>query len=108
MPHDSQIACCISNVQHCTNQARLSIGKWRYVDKGLLDRTHIRFFTMQTIVEMIHGAGFEITELVPRHIHHPTADRFLDIIENFAATTGRNPQTARIEASVFQYIVKAR
>ena len=57
---------------------------------------------------MIQGAGFEIAELIPRYLHHPTADKFLDIIENLAATTGGDPQTARGEASAFQYIVKAR
>jgi 2-polyprenyl-3-methyl-5-hydroxy-6-metoxy-1,4-benzoquinol methylase len=108
LPHDGQIACCIPNVQHWSIQARLSIGDWRYADKGLLDRTHIRFFTRQTIVEMLQDAGFEITELIPRHIHHPTADKFLDVIENLSVTTGGDPQTARFDASVFQYIIKAR
>jgi hypothetical protein len=89
-------------------EARLSIGDWRYADKGLLDKTHIRFFTRQTTIEMLQGAGFEITELIPHHIHHPTVDKFLDIIENLAATTGGDRQTARVEASVFQYIVKAQ
>lgn len=108
LPHDGQIACCIPNVQHWSIQARLSIGDWRYADKGLLDRTHIRFFTRQTIIEMIQDAGFKITELIPRHIHHPFADNFLNVIENLAATTGGDPQTASLDASVFQYIVKAR
>jgi 2-polyprenyl-3-methyl-5-hydroxy-6-metoxy-1,4-benzoquinol methylase len=108
LPHDGQIACCIPNVQHWSIQARLSIGDWRYADKGLLDRTHIRFFTRQTIIEMMQHAGFEITELIPRHIHHPTADKFLDFIENLASTTGGDPHIARVDASVFQYIVKAR
>jgi 2-polyprenyl-3-methyl-5-hydroxy-6-metoxy-1,4-benzoquinol methylase len=37
LPHDGQIACCIPNVQHWSIQARLSIGDWRYADRGLLD-----------------------------------------------------------------------
>ena len=108
LPTDGQIACCIPNVQHWSVQARLSIGDWRYAEKGLLDRTHIRFFTRQTIVELIQGAGFEITEIVPRYLHHPTADKFLDIIEKLATVTGGDSQIARTEASVFQYIIKAR
>jgi 2-polyprenyl-3-methyl-5-hydroxy-6-metoxy-1,4-benzoquinol methylase len=107
MPHDGQIACCIPNVQHWSIQARLSIGDWRYAHKGLLDRTHIRFFTRQTIIEMIRGAGFEITEMIPRYIHHPTADKFLDAVENLSAITGGDPEISRADASVFQYIIKA-
>ena len=108
LPVDGQIACCIPNAQHWSMQARLSIGDWRYADAGLLDRTHIRFFTRQTIIELLQGAGFEITEIVPRYVHNPNADKFLDIIKNLAATTGADPKIARADASVFQYIVKAR
>ena len=108
LPEDGQIACCIPNAQHWSMQARLSIGDWRYADTGLLDRTHIRFFTRQTIVELMRDAGFEITEIIPRYLHQPNADKFLDIIENMAATAGGDPKIARAEASVFQYIVKAK
>lgn len=105
---NGEIACCIPNVQHWSLQARLSNGDWRYSEKGLLDRTHIRFFTKQTMVELIEGAGFEITEIVPRYLYYPSSNKFLDIIENLAVAAGGNPQTARDEASVFQYIIKAR
>ena len=108
LPEDGQIACCIPNAQHWSMQARLSIGDWRYADTGLLDRTHIRFFTRQTVVELMRDAGFEITEIIPRYLHQPNADKFLDIIENMAATAGGDPKIARAEASVFQYIVKAK
>ncbi len=108
MPANSSIACCIPNIQHWSIQAKLSIGDWRYTDKGLLDRTHIRFFTRQTILEMLVGAGFEVTDLIPRYIHHPSAEAFLGVIENLATLTGGDPHTARSEASVFQYIVKAK
>jgi SAM-dependent methyltransferase len=108
LPADGQIACCIPNAQNWSLQARLSIGDWRYADGGLLDRTHIRFFTRETIIELLQGAGFEITEIVPRYLQHPNTDKFLDIIENLAATTGGDPKTARADASVFQYLIKAR
>jgi trans-aconitate methyltransferase len=103
-----EIICCIPNVQHWSLQCRLSIGDWRYDEKGLLDRTHIRFFTRQTIIEMLHGAGFDITEIVPRYVNHPSADKFLDIIEKMAAAAGGDSKIARAEAAVFQYIVRGR
>lgn len=103
-----EIICCIPNSQHWSLQARLSMGDWRYEKKGLLDRTHIRFFTKKTIVEMLEGAGFEVTEIVPRYIYHPSTDIFLDLIEKMAGAAGGDPNEARDDASVFQYIVKAR
>jgi SAM-dependent methyltransferase len=32
-------------------------GRWRYTDAGLLDRTHLRFFTRETAIELLTGAG---------------------------------------------------
>jgi 2-polyprenyl-3-methyl-5-hydroxy-6-metoxy-1,4-benzoquinol methylase len=38
-------------------------GEWRYQASGILDRTHLRFFTRSTIFELFTGAGFEIQEI---------------------------------------------
>jgi SAM-dependent methyltransferase len=35
-------------------------GQWRYRDEGILDRTHFRFFTKQTIQELLVGAGLQV------------------------------------------------
>ena len=41
--------------------------RWDYVDEGTLDRTHLRFFTRQTMVEMFEGAGYEVQSVVGIH-----------------------------------------
>lgn len=38
-------------------------GDWRYKDSGILDRTHLRFFTRRTALELFTGAGFTIQDL---------------------------------------------
>jgi 2-polyprenyl-3-methyl-5-hydroxy-6-metoxy-1,4-benzoquinol methylase len=50
------------------NVAHLSVllsawrrGRWDYKGKGLLDRTHLRFFTPATLAEALVAAGFETT-----------------------------------------------
>lgn len=35
-------------------------GRWEYEDSGLLDRTHLRFFTRLSITEMLEGAGLTV------------------------------------------------
>ncbi|MGB8932531.1 MAG: methyltransferase domain-containing protein, partial [Anaeromyxobacteraceae bacterium] len=35
-------------------------GRWDYTDEGILDRTHLRFFTRRTMLEMVTGAGFRV------------------------------------------------
>jgi 2-polyprenyl-3-methyl-5-hydroxy-6-metoxy-1,4-benzoquinol methylase len=44
---------------------RLSLlgGRWRYTDRGILDRTHTHLFTRRTLVEMIERAGYESIEV---------------------------------------------
>jgi 2-polyprenyl-3-methyl-5-hydroxy-6-metoxy-1,4-benzoquinol methylase len=38
-------------------------GEWKYQSSGILDRTHLRFFTRRSVLELFSAAGFEIQEL---------------------------------------------
>jgi hypothetical protein len=38
--------------------------EWRYQDAGTLDRTHLRFFTRQTIQELFQDTGYRISLLM--------------------------------------------
>jgi 2-polyprenyl-3-methyl-5-hydroxy-6-metoxy-1,4-benzoquinol methylase len=38
-------------------------GEWRYQSSGILDRTHMRFFTRRSVQELFAGAGFEIQRI---------------------------------------------
>ncbi len=35
-------------------------GEWEYEDQGIMDRTHVRFFTKKSIVKMYANAGYTI------------------------------------------------
>lgn len=43
-------------------------GRWDYQETGLLDRTHLRFFTKATIREMFEGAGFTVEQITPVNV----------------------------------------
>jgi 2-polyprenyl-3-methyl-5-hydroxy-6-metoxy-1,4-benzoquinol methylase len=38
---------------------------WIYTDSGILDRTHMRFFTRKSMVKMFEDCGFEVTNCQP-------------------------------------------
>lgn len=40
------------------------LGRWRYQLVGLLDRTHLRFFTRRSALELVEGAGLEIEKVL--------------------------------------------
>lgn len=85
----------------------MSIGDFRYEDEGILDRTHLRWFTRQTIIEMFHQAGFEIQEGVPRIFDEPGRERFLPMIGEMAKAAGADPEVAISDAIPLQYVIRA-
>ena len=88
-------------------QVKLSTGDFRYQDSGLLDRTHLRWFTRQTIVELFRDTGFDVTACVPRVFAEPSGTKFLPLIGNLAQAAGLDPQTAIRDAQPLQYVVRA-
>jgi len=50
----------IPNVRFAGVIHNLVEGSWRYTDAGILDRTHLRFFTFKEIERMFDAAGYEI------------------------------------------------
>ena len=107
LPVGGVVVACIPNAQHWSVQARLSIGDFRYEDEGILDRTHLRWFTRQTIVEMFHGAGFEIQEGLPRIFDEPNRELFLPVIGEMAKLAGVDSDIAISDAIPLQYVVRA-
>lgn len=53
----------LPNVSHGSVRLALLQGRWRYTDTGLLDRTHVRFFTRASLHAMLAEAGFVATEV---------------------------------------------
>ena len=47
----------IPNVAHGSLRLALLQGRWRYTETGLLDRTHIRFVTRQSLHELLAESG---------------------------------------------------
>jgi 2-polyprenyl-3-methyl-5-hydroxy-6-metoxy-1,4-benzoquinol methylase len=61
------IICSIPNVRYYKNMKKLLLrGEWVYREAGILDRTHLRFFTVKSIRAMVEDAGFEITTMIKR------------------------------------------
>ncbi len=58
---DAHIIGSIPNVRFYSNLIRLFIFKdWKYVDDGILDRTHLRFFTKKSLIRTFKNNNFSI------------------------------------------------
>ena len=53
----------IPNVQYLGLVNQLVEGNWTYQDEGILDRTHLRFFTYHEIVKLFDEAGYRISSI---------------------------------------------
>lgn len=57
------VVASIPNIQNITIVNGLIHGQWRYERAGILDATHIRFFTMEEIERLFSGAEFPIIKI---------------------------------------------
>ena len=53
---------CIS---HWRNVKNLALGRWRYADSGMMDRTHLRWFTPESFEKLFADAGCQTISLQP-------------------------------------------
>jgi 2-polyprenyl-3-methyl-5-hydroxy-6-metoxy-1,4-benzoquinol methylase len=51
------------NVANWAMRLSLLGGRWRYTDRGILDRTHTHLFTRKTLVETVTRAGYRVVRL---------------------------------------------
>lgn len=51
----------LPNVAHWSVRKDLALGRFRYTSSGLLDATHLRFFTAASGAALLTDAGWEIT-----------------------------------------------
>jgi predicted TPR repeat methyltransferase len=57
---DGRVFVSVPNIANITVRLGLLFGVFEYRDRGILDYTHLRFFTMRTIRREIENAGFRI------------------------------------------------
>jgi hypothetical protein len=102
-----QILACIPNVQHYSVLVNLLRGKWEYQNEGLLDRTHLRFFTLQGVQELFAQAGLHVFEVQPRWWPSDDFDRFQRIMTPILSGLGIDPGSFALQARSVQYIARA-
>ncbi len=105
---DGALAISLPCVTHGSIRAMLLEGRWDYADYGLLDRTHLRFFSRKGMQDLLTGAGLRIEKLHAVVMPIETASHEYGMgltAESIAAVES----LARDEALLdFQYLILAR
>ncbi|MGF6243441.1 MULTISPECIES: class I SAM-dependent methyltransferase [Paraburkholderia] len=107
MGDTGHIVTCIPNMQHWSVQARLSCGDVRYEDSGLFDRTHLRWFSRVTMLEMFTQSGFRVEDGMARIFDEPQRETFLPIIKAMATAAQADVNAAVQDALPLQYVLRA-
>jgi 2-polyprenyl-3-methyl-5-hydroxy-6-metoxy-1,4-benzoquinol methylase len=100
--------CVIVSIPHASHAgiiACLLTGDVRYGEWGLLDKTHIRFFSMKNVQNLFEGAGLKIVD-ARFVIKHPLETEFADVWQALS-----DDQRAILEAqphsNIYQIVAKA-
>lgn len=59
---DARLVVSVPNIAHSGVLAQLLQGQFEYTEIGLLDRTHVHFFTRESLGRLLHARGFTVTE----------------------------------------------
>jgi 2-polyprenyl-3-methyl-5-hydroxy-6-metoxy-1,4-benzoquinol methylase len=72
---DAKVIICLPNIANVYVRLSLLLGHFNYTDRGILDRTHLRFFTLKTGLEMCRRSGLYVEALrvtpIPLPLIHP-------------------------------------
>jgi O-antigen biosynthesis protein len=94
----------IPNVAHVSVRLALLAGEFRYRDLGLLDDTHLRFFTRESIVDLFESSGFVVSTWLRRRIELGDAEINppADVPDALGSWLGSDP-----ELTTYQFVVRA-
>ncbi len=100
----------IPNVRNCTVLTMLAAGDWTYEEAGLLDRTHVHFFTQREIQRMIGRAGLRLDDmrfvLDRNHAAWVASGKPVDVSIGSITVRNRTVMAAE-ELFVYQFLLRA-
>jgi 2-polyprenyl-3-methyl-5-hydroxy-6-metoxy-1,4-benzoquinol methylase len=100
LAEDGQVIASIPNVRHFSVWWPLvRHGTWTYTETGLLDRTHLRWFTSATMRELFETSGYRVVGLEPVNVSEP---------EGWKARLLARLPGQREEMFAIQFVVTAR
>lgn len=93
---DGRLFISVPNVLFIGNMYDMLQGEWRYADAGILDRTHLRFFTRRSIIELVEEAGLEVDLLWENRVI--LSDHLQMFKKNLEAVAGTSVDQNELEA----------
>lgn len=93
----------IPNVANVSIRAALLLGRFEYADRGILDRTHVSFYTRSTGRRLLETHGFEVVAAIPTAMPYEVAIPALGRGPLGVLTRAFAQGTARVWPTLFGY-----
>ena len=106
---DGTVIASLPNVQYLGLIHHLIEGNWTYQDEGILDRTHLRFFTFNEMEKLFNDAGYEIIKV--DETLDPQYEKAKDVVStlNIGRLSIRDLSPEELKKFfVFQYKISAK
>lgn len=65
LKESGKIIISVPNIANWIIRLGLLLGKFDYMDRGILDRTHLRFFTMRSLNQLMSEVSCKVLETIP-------------------------------------------
>lgn len=108
LANDGLVLACVPNIQHWTVLLNLLRGRFDYVDEGLLDRTHLRFFTASSLHALFESAGLVVHDVQTRVLSGTGHRDFIRAMASALPALGIvDTADFQRQVSTYQYLVRA-
>ncbi len=101
----ARLICCVPNMSHISVLERMIAGDITYDTMGLLDTTHLRFFSPSSIVKTFMDAGW-LPNLTDYYTSSPKNQKFADLIIAAGEALDIPPATTIRNFSLYQLIIE--
>ena len=107
---EGALAISVPNVGHWSVLAEAMAGRWPAEDAGLFDRTHLRWFTLDSLGRTLADAGFALRRARPRNflLNRAAAERWIPALADAAERAGVERRGFTERAQALQYVANAR
>ncbi|MBJ7609790.1 MAG: class I SAM-dependent methyltransferase [Candidatus Dormibacteraeota bacterium] len=100
-----RVVVSLPHIAHVDVRLSLLQGRFDYSEWGLLDATHIRFFTLKRVMETVKRAGLVMTEL--KRVRIPAFESELRVDRASVPTAVLDAALADPEAETYQFVFTA-
>ena len=105
LEEDGYVVASIPNIAHGDVRLTMLEGNFPYAESGLLDKTHLQFFTRSSVKELFNDNGFDIAEIY--HTIVALGQTELQVnLSSFDAGIVDYVRNAK-DSNVYQFIIKA-